>query len=52
MFVPSEQGTIHVFENTTERKPRVFLDISSKVTYDDKQNEEGIPRDGVPSEIL
>lgn len=42
IFVPSEQGTIHVFNNTTDaQNSRVFLDISSKVVYDDKQNEEG-----------
>jgi glucose/arabinose dehydrogenase len=42
-FVPLQQGAIHVFtndESTTGTK--VFLDISKKVRYLDKQNEEGL----------
>lgn len=43
IFVPEQQGKIHVFENddaATETK--VFLDISEKVRYRDKFNEEGL----------
>ena len=42
VFVPSQHGTIHVFNNTRDaQNSRVFLDITDRVTYDDKQNEEG-----------
>ncbi|MEX0724809.1 MAG: PQQ-dependent sugar dehydrogenase, partial [Planctomycetaceae bacterium] len=43
IFVPEQKGIIHVFENddaATETK--VFLDISTKVRYRDKFNEEGL----------
>ncbi|MFN0199118.1 MAG: PQQ-dependent sugar dehydrogenase [Planctomycetaceae bacterium] len=43
IFVPQQQGIIHVFENddaVTETK--IFLDISAKVRYLDKANEEGL----------
>lgn len=42
VYVPIQQGVVHVFDNddkTTETK--IFLDISKKVRYSDKQNEEG-----------
>ena len=40
IFVPQQQGIIHVFKgDSTETK--VFLDISKKVVYIDKENEEG-----------
>lgn len=42
VFVPTQQGVIHVFPNDQKAvKTRVFLDISSRVRYTDKQNEEG-----------
>jgi glucose/arabinose dehydrogenase len=42
LFVPTEQGVIHVFPNDPNIKQTgVFLDLSSKVSYDDKMNEEG-----------
>ncbi|MCA9097009.1 MAG: PQQ-dependent sugar dehydrogenase [Planctomycetaceae bacterium] len=42
IFVPSEQGTIHVFDNASgPQNTRIFLDITDRVVYDDKQNEEG-----------
>ncbi len=43
IFVPEQQGIVHVFENddaATETK--IFLDISAKVRYRDKFNEEGL----------
>lgn len=42
IYVATQQGVIHSFENsdaTTETK--IFLDISDRVRYQDKQNEEG-----------
>lgn len=42
IFVPSQQGVIHVFPNDQAAKEtKVFLDISKKVTYADNSNEEG-----------
>jgi quinoprotein glucose dehydrogenase len=43
VFVASQLGTVHVFANdqaATESK--VFLDIESRVTYKDNENEEGL----------
>jgi glucose/arabinose dehydrogenase len=41
-FVATEQGVIHVFPNVqAAKKTKVFLDIQSKVRYDDRSNEEG-----------
>jgi glucose/arabinose dehydrogenase len=41
-FVATQHGVIHVFPNDNAAKStKVFLDIQSKVRYDDKQNEEG-----------
>jgi glucose/arabinose dehydrogenase len=43
VFVAIQQGTIHVFPNDQKAKQtRLFLDIGSKVRYDDKTNEEGL----------
>jgi glucose/arabinose dehydrogenase len=42
IFVAIQQGTIHVFPNDPKvEKTEVFLDIQKRVTYEDKQNEEG-----------
>ncbi|MGD9720582.1 MAG: PQQ-dependent sugar dehydrogenase [Pirellulales bacterium] len=42
LFVPSQMGTIYVFPNDPSvEEPQVFLDISSRVVYEDKQNEKG-----------
>lgn len=42
LFVPTEQGTIHVFDNKPDAKAtRIFMDLSSKVSYKDNENEEG-----------
>ncbi len=42
IFVPSQKGTIYVFPNDPSvEEPTVFLDISSRVVYEDKQNEKG-----------
>lgn len=42
IFFPTQHGVIHLLENGKETpKTSVFLDISSKVSYDDKTNEEG-----------
>ncbi|HEX4589233.1 MAG TPA: PQQ-dependent sugar dehydrogenase, partial [Gemmataceae bacterium] len=41
-FVATQHGVIHVFPNDQAAKAtKVFLDISDKVRYDDKSNEEG-----------
>ena len=40
IFVPQQQGIIHVFEPDS-KETSVFLDISKKVVYIDKENEEG-----------
>ncbi len=42
VFVPDQRGVVHVFPNddaATETK--IFLDITDRVRYSDKQNEEG-----------
>ncbi len=42
LFIASEQGVIHVIPNDQEvKETTTFLDIEKKVTYIDKQNEEG-----------
>jgi glucose/arabinose dehydrogenase len=42
VFLATQHGVIHVFpEDQTAGPTRVFLDISSKVKYDDRSNEEG-----------
>ncbi len=42
LFIASEQGVIHVLPNDQEiKETTTFLDIEKKVTYIDKQNEEG-----------
>ena len=42
LFIPTQQGVIHVLpKGTTTAQTSIFLDISSKVSYDDKTNEEG-----------
>jgi glucose/arabinose dehydrogenase len=42
LFVPTQQGAIHVFANDPNvKQTAVFLDLTSKVSYDDKTNEEG-----------
>jgi glucose/arabinose dehydrogenase len=41
-FVVIQQGTIHVFPNDQAAKEtKIFLDITKKVRYDDKENEQG-----------
>jgi glucose/arabinose dehydrogenase len=43
IFVPSQQGIIHVFENKPDvKQTKVFLDLSKKVVYKDTENEEGL----------
>jgi glucose/arabinose dehydrogenase len=42
VFVPTEQGVIHVFPNDQKAtKTKIFLDLQDRVVYDDNQNEEG-----------
>lgn len=41
LFVPEQQGTIHVFRPGSA-KTGVFLDLTGKVRYDDRENEEGL----------
>lgn len=42
VFVATQRGVIHVFENSDKpQETKVYLDISSRVTYSDDQNEEG-----------
>jgi glucose/arabinose dehydrogenase len=42
VFVVSQLGTVHVFPNDqAATKTKVFLDISKKVVYKEKENEEG-----------
>jgi quinoprotein glucose dehydrogenase len=42
IFVPTQQGTIHSFPaDGSAKKTSVFVDLSSKVQYIDKENEEG-----------
>ena len=40
LFVPQQQGIIHVFKEDS-KETSIFLDISKKVVYIDKENEEG-----------
>lgn len=40
IFVPQQQGIIHVF-SPDSAETKVFLDMSKKVVYIDKENEEG-----------
>ena len=43
IFVPEQRGAIYVLPNDTQVKAaQVFLEIQSKVAYDDKTNEEGL----------
>ena len=43
LFVVTQQGVISVFPNDpSAEEAKVFLDIESKVTYKDNQNEEGM----------
>ncbi|MEO1993704.1 MAG: PQQ-dependent sugar dehydrogenase, partial [Planctomycetaceae bacterium] len=43
MFVATQHGVLHVFKNDQAVKStKVFLDMRSKVSYNDKQNEEGL----------
>ena len=41
VIVPTQHGVIHVLENRTATQSKVMLDISNKVSYDDRTNEEG-----------
>lgn len=42
VVVPTEQGVIHVFENSdTATKTSVLIDLTDRVRYNDKMNEEG-----------
>lgn len=42
-FVAIQQGTIHVFPNDAKAtQTKLFLNIRDRVTYNDKQNEEGL----------
>lgn len=42
VFVPTQQGTIHVFANTDKpQTSAVFLDLRDRVKYNDNTNEEG-----------
>ncbi len=43
VFVATQQGIIHVFPNNqSAAQTKIFLDISRKVTYNDRQDEEGL----------
>jgi glucose/arabinose dehydrogenase len=43
VFVATQQGVIHVFANDQgAASTKVFLDISARVQYDDRTNEEGL----------
>jgi glucose/arabinose dehydrogenase len=43
IFVPTQQGVVHVFENKPgPQATKVFLDLSKKVVYKDSENEEGL----------
>lgn len=43
IFVATQRGVLHVFPNDQQvKKSKVFLDIESKVVYNDRQNEEGL----------
>ncbi|MGQ0633825.1 MAG: PQQ-dependent sugar dehydrogenase [Planctomycetaceae bacterium] len=41
MFVPTQQGVIHVVRGPQATESKVFLDLRDRVTYNDRQNEEG-----------
>src|SRR5205807_2504714 len=42
VFIATEQGVIHVFPNDPKAtKTQIFLDLTDRVVYTDKQNEEG-----------
>ncbi len=42
LFIPSQLGTIYVLPNDPAiEEPKEFLDISSRVVYQDKENEKG-----------
>ena len=42
VFVPTEQGVIHVFPNDQKAiKTQIFLDLQDRVVYNNNQNEEG-----------
>ena len=43
IFVAAQRGIIHVFPNRSDvERTKVFLDLSKRVVYKDKQNEEGL----------
>ncbi len=43
VFVPQQQGIIHVFENSDKpQTTKVFLDLSDRVLYKDSENEQGL----------
>ena len=43
IFVPLQQGYIHVFPNDPKAtKTKLFLDLSKKVFWNDKENEQGL----------
>jgi glucose/arabinose dehydrogenase len=43
VFVPTQQGVVHVFPNDdSAKKTSIFLDITPRIRYLDKQNEEGL----------
>lgn len=43
IFVPTQQGVVHVFDNKSEAQTtKVFLDLTKKVVYKDSENEEGL----------
>lgn len=42
IFVPTQQGVVHLLEQGGDtRRTEIFLDISDRVSYDDRTNEEG-----------
>ncbi|QDU38410.1 Quinoprotein glucose dehydrogenase B precursor [Maioricimonas rarisocia] len=42
VFVAEQRGRIYVFENSRDvKESKVFIDLEDRVTYQDKQNEEG-----------
>ncbi len=43
LFVPTQQGVIHVFpgDPAQAKETKVFIDLTDRVKYDDKTNEEG-----------
>ncbi len=43
IFVATQRGVVHVFPNRPDvEKTEIFLDLQDRVSYDDKQNEEGL----------